>query len=79
MNLTDDDILKFQRGTPFFFKGICTIYPATLGEIVDEGYSNFEKYLSIIFTEKPSNLSKDSDMEQLLNNLTDFQFLLMMS
>ena len=43
MNLTDDDILKFQKGVPVFLEDICAIYPATIGQIVDEGYSNFEK------------------------------------
>ena len=47
LNLTDDEILKFQRGTPVYLDNICAIYPATLGEIVDEGYSNFERYSSL--------------------------------
>ena len=80
MNLTDDDILKFQKGTPIFLEDICTIYPATIGQIVDEGYSNFEKYLSVIITEKPSITDKnDPELKQLLDNLTDFQFLLFMT
>lgn len=80
MNLTDDMILKFQKGTPVFLEDICAIYPATIGEIVDEGYSNFEKYLSILITEKPTITDKkDPELKQLLENLTDFQFLLMMT
>ena len=79
MNLTDDEILKFQRGTPVFLEDICAIYPATVGQIVDIGYSNFEKYLSIMITEKPSVDGKDPELKQLLDNLTDFQFLLMMT
>ena len=34
MNLTDDEILKFQKGTPVFLEDICAIYPATIGDIV---------------------------------------------
>ena len=80
MNLTDDDILKFQKGSPVSFEDICTIYPATIGEIVDEGYSNFEKYLSILTTEKSSTSnSNDEELKQLLDQLTDFQFLLVMT
>ena len=73
MNLTDDDILKFQKGSPVFLEDICAIYPATIGEIVDEGYSNFEKYLSILTTEKPNITDKkDPELKQLLDKLTDF-------
>ena len=79
MNLTDDEILKFQKGTPVFLEDICAIYPATIGQIVDEGYSNFEKYLSIMMTEKPTVDNKDSELKQLLENLTDFQFLMLMT
>ena len=80
MNLTDDMILKFQKGSPVFLDDICAIYPATIGEIVDEGYSNFEKYLSILITEKPIiKDKKDPELKQLLDNLTDFQFMLMMT
>ena len=80
MNLTDDQILKFQKGSPVFLDDICAIYPATIGEIVDEGYSNFEKYLSVIITEKPSNIDKnEEELKQLLDQLTDFQFLLFMT
>lgn len=79
MNLTDDDILKFQKGVPVFLEDICAIYPATIGQIVDEGYSNFEKYLSVIITEKPLSNKEDKELKQLLEQLTDFQFLLMMT
>ena len=80
MNLTDDMLLKFQKGSPVFLDDICAIYPATIGEIVDEGYSNFEKYLSILITEKPIiKDKKDPELKQLLDNLTDFQYLLMMT
>jgi len=59
MNLTDDEVLKFQRGSPIFIEDICAIFPATLGEIVDEGYSNFQKYLSILTATKPVTKTED--------------------
>ena len=80
MNLTDDEILKFQRGTPIFLDDICAIYPAKMGEIIDEGYSNFQKYLSVLIAEKPViNKSSDSELKDLMEQLTDFQYLLMMT
>jgi len=53
MNLTDDEVLKFQKGTPVFLDDICAVYSATLGEIIDLGYSKFQEYLSIITATKP--------------------------
>jgi len=41
MNLTDDEILKFLKGSPVFIDDICAIFPPTVGAIVDEGYDNF--------------------------------------
>lgn len=79
MNLTDDLTLKFQRGSPVFLDDICAIYSRTIGEIIDEGFSNFQKYLSILTAEKPVDLSKeDKEITTLLNQLTDFQYILMM-
>lgn len=75
MNLTDDETLKFQKGSPVFLDDICAIYPPKLGEIVDEGYSNFQKYLSVILIEKPLTV-KDPELRKLLANLSDFQYLL---
>jgi len=80
MNLTDDEILKFQRGTPVFLEDICAIYPAKLGEIIDEGYSNFQKYLSVLIAEKPViQKTDDNELASLMEELTDFQYLLMMT
>lgn len=80
MNLTDDEVLKFQRGTPILLDDICAVYPAKMGEIIDEGYSNFQKYLSIMISEKPVITNKeDKELKQLIENLTDFQYLLMMA
>lgn len=79
MNLTDDLTLKFQRGGPVFLDDICAIYSKTIGEIVDEGFSNFQKYLSILTAEKPVDLGKnDKEIQDLLTQLTDFQYILMM-
>ena len=41
MNLTDNEVLKFQKGSPILLEDICAIYPRTLGEIVDLGYDKF--------------------------------------
>ena len=79
MNLTDDDVLKFQRGTPIFIDDICAVYPAHMGEIVDEGYSNFQRYLSILIIEKPIPKSEDEEMKSMLEQLTDFQYLLVLT
>lgn len=78
MNLTDSYILKFQKGSPILLEDICAIYPPTLGQIVDEGYDNFQSYLSILLTEKPV-LIKDDGLKKLLDNLSDFQYLLVLA
>jgi hypothetical protein len=31
MNLTDNEILKFLKGSPVFIEDICAVFPATLG------------------------------------------------
>lgn len=78
MNLTDNEILKFQKGSPILLEDICAIYPATLGEIVDEGYDNFQRYLGILTATKPIvNSGKDSELAELLKQLSDFQYLIM--
>ena len=78
MNLTDSDILKFLRGSPVFLEDICAIYPAKLGEIIDEGYDNFQQYLGLITMEKPLlKKNKDIEFNQLMENLTDFQYILL--
>ena len=78
MNLTDSEILKFQMGSPILFYDICAIYPATLREIIDEGYDNFQQYLSILTSTKPSiKDTKDLEVKQILNELSDFQYILL--
>ena len=80
MNLTDDEVLKFQRGSPVFLEDICAIYPAKMGEIVDLGYSKFQQYLSVILVEKPTNSQmQDETLKELISSLTDFQYLLMLT
>ena len=80
MNLTDDEILKFQKGSPVLLDDICAIYSLTLGEIVDIGYSNFQKYLSILTSTKPVSRDKsDNELSQLLSKISDFQYLLLMA
>ena len=80
MNLTDSDILKFLRGSPVFLEDICAIFPATLGQIADEGYDNFQQYLGLVTMEKPLLKKKeDTELIQLMESLTDFQYVLMMT
>ena len=77
MNLTDDYILKFQKGTPILLDDICAIYPSTIGEIVDLGYSIFEQYLSLMVTTKPTEFKGiDSELQKMLTQLTDFEYIL---
>ena len=80
MNLTDSDILKFQKGSPVFLDDICAVYPATLGEIVDLGYDKFQTYLSVITANKPVlKPNENEEVKKLLDNLTDFQYILMLT
>ena len=80
MNLTDDETLKFLRGSPVFIDDICAVYCATLGEIIDIGYSKFQQYLGVVTSTKPTvKNSADDEMARLLDKLTDFQYLLMLS
>ena len=79
MNLTDNEILKFQKGGPVFIGDVCAVYPATLGEIVDLGYDKFQLYLSVLTATKPMKKYEDNELDKLMDTLTDFQFILFMS
>ena len=80
MNLTDDEVLKFQKGTPILLGDICAIYSATIGEIVEIGYSKFQAYLGILTAMKPDPKDcKDAQLKQVLEEITDFQYMLMMT
>lgn len=79
MNLTDSDIVKFQRGTPIFLDDICAIYCATIGEIADFGYDKFQACLSAITAQKPIMSNKDKELQKILEPLTDFQYILMLT
>lgn len=80
MNLTDDEILKFQKGSPVFLDDICAVFPAKVGEIVDLGYSKFKAYLNAMLVEKPTNVKDaDEELKQLFAQLTDFQYLLLLA
>ena len=80
MNLTDNEILKFLKGSPIFIDDICAVYPATLGQIVDEGYDEFQKYLSVLTAVKPTTQhDADKELTELMAQLTDFQYILLMS
>ena len=80
MNLTDNEVLKFLKGSPVFIDDICAVFPATLGQIVDEGYDEFQKYLSVLTAAKPSTQhDADQELKDLMAQLTDFQYILLMS
>lgn len=78
MNLTDNETLKFLKGGPVFIEDICAVYSATLGEIVDIGYDKFQQYLSVLTATKPNTVKGDDELNQLLESLSDFQYLLLM-
>lgn len=77
MNLTDSFTLKCLRGSPVFLDDICAIFPAKLGEIVDLGYDTFWQYLQILLAEKPI-LDKKDELYNLLKDLSDFEYFLLM-
>ena len=80
MNLTDSFILKCLSGSPVFLEDVCAIYPAKLREIVEVGYDNFNQYLQILTMEKPVLEKKEeSELVNFLNNLSDFQYFLIMT
>lgn len=80
MNLTDSFILKCQAGIPVFLEDICAIYPATLREIASVGYDNFLQYIQILTMEKPLLNEKEKDeLNTILENLTDYQYFLVMT
>ena len=80
MNLTDEFTLKCLKGSPVFLDDICAIYPATLGEIVDEGYDNFQRYIGIITMNKPIASKKDNnEFIKAVEELSDFQYILLLT
>ena len=78
MNLTDNEVLKFLKGGPVFIEDICAVYSVTLGEIVDVGYDKFQQYLGILTATKPTDIKGDNELNELMNTLSDFQYLLLM-
>ena len=78
MNLTDNEVLKFQKGGPVFIEDICAVYSLTLGEIVDVGYDTFQQYLGILTSNKPTDIKSDNELKELLESISDFQYLLLM-
>ena len=80
MNLTDDEILKFLKGSPVFIEDICALFTPTVGSIVDEGYENFQKYVSVLTATKPTTqYDKDKELKDLMKKLSDFQYILLMA
>ena len=78
MNLTDNEVLKFQKGGPVFLEDICAVYSVTLGEIVDIGYDKFQQYLGILTSTKPTDVKGDQELMKLLESVSDFQYIMLM-
>ncbi len=81
MNLTDDIVLKMQKGTPILLDDICAFYPSTVGEIVDEGYSVVQQYLSVLTLthDDLNNENIDKEARKYLNDLSDFECFLVLT
>ena len=80
MNLTDNEVLKFMRGSPIILDDVCAIHSVKLGEIVDIGYDLFQEYLSILILEKPvPDNHTDPEMKKLLEEITDYQYFLLLA
>lgn len=77
MSSIDDFVMKCQCGCPVFLDDICAVFPATLREIANLGYDTFMEYLQILVMEKPI-LDKKDDLAVMLNDLTTFQYFLLM-
>ena len=78
MNLTDNEVLKFQMGGPVFIEDICAVYSLTLRSIIDIGYDKFQQYLGILTITKPIDTNGDKELMSLLNTISDYQYLLLM-
>ena len=78
MNLTDNEVLKFLKGGPVLIEDICAVYSVTLGEIIDIGYDKFQQYLGILTSSKPIDVKGDNELSKLLQEISDFQYLLLM-
>ena len=77
MTLTDDFTLKCMKGSPVFLKDICAVFPRTVGDIVDVGYSTFLKYINLFSMEKPEPKAlEDSELAKALSELDDFIYFL---
>lgn len=77
MNLIDDAILKFQKGSPVLLEDVCALISPKVGDVVDIGYTNFCKYVQILTMDKPI-LKEESEISTLLDNLSTFQYFLIM-
>ena len=80
MNLTDTHTLKFLKGSPVFLDDVCAIYPPTIGQIIEEDYDKFQEYVGVLTTTKPlSTKDADKELQQMIEKLTDFQYLLLLA
>lgn len=75
MNLTDSDRLKLLYNIPLMYKDICLIYSPSLFNIAKIGLDKFYECISLLLISKPS-LEDDNEAKQVLDKMTDFDFLI---
>lgn len=81
MNSTNDLVLKYLSGSPIFLKeSVCAVFPPTLRAIAEVGYDNFQTYINTILITKPAiNKREKTDFAKMIEPLSDFQYLLVLT
>lgn len=77
MNLTESDKLKLLYGKPLIYKDVCLVYSPTMDTVASIGLDNFYQYISLLLTSKPP--AEDRESKKLLDKLSDFEYLLMVT
>ena len=77
MSSTDGKILKFLCGLPVIYEDICLVKSPFLKDIASEGLDKFYQYLSFMTIKKPS--MENTEINQLLSPLSDFEYLVLLS
>ena len=77
MSSTDGKVLKFLCGLPVIYEDICLVKSPFLKDIASEGLDKFYQYLSFMTIKKPS--MENTEINQLLSPLSDFEYLVLLS
>lgn len=77
MNLTESDKLKLLYSKPLIYKDVCLIYSPQMDTVATIGLDNFYQYISLLLTSKPP--AEDREMKKILDKLSDFEYLLMIT